>query len=85
MGGSIKGDPGICSWGVGNYNIWGRGASDDMLYTKYWTGSAWSAWENTGQGPLSSSPSAVAFQPWRQDLVTLDPDGSVRHWWWWLG
>lgn len=83
QGGSIKGDPDVSSWGPGNYNIWGRGASDDMLYTKYWTGSAWSGWDNTKQGPLSSSPGAVAFQPWRLDVVTLDSDASVRHWWWW--
>ena len=82
QGGSIKGDPDMSSWGVGNYNLWARGASDDMLNTKYWTGSAWSAWESTKQGPLSSAPGAISFEPGRFDVVTLDANGSVRHWWW---
>lgn len=82
FGGIAQGDPDMSSWGAGVYDVWMRG-SDNGLWHKWWMGSSWSPWENSITGPLYSSPGADSFQSMRHDIVTLDANGSVRHWWWW--
>jgi hypothetical protein len=81
LGGGINADPDIASWGPGRLDVFVRGAADNALWHRAWTGSSWGAWEDLG-GSLASGPSAVSWGSGRLDVVARGTDNSVLHWSW---
>ena len=78
-GGEILGEPSIA---LGHVFVRGL---DGNLWQKYWTGSAWTAWQNLSAilgGPIASSPSAVSAAPNQLTIVARLANNHVGVWSW---
>jgi hypothetical protein len=69
------------SWSIDRLDIFGLG-TDDAMYHKAWTGSAWApsttGWEYLG-GRFNSPPSAVSWGPGRLDIFGLGTNNNMYH------
>ncbi|HMJ73989.1 MAG TPA: hypothetical protein VK471_11580 [Solirubrobacterales bacterium] len=80
LGGSLGSDPDISSLGPGYLDVFAKGV-DNNLWSNSYSG-VWSGWHFTGSGPLISGPGAVSWAPGRTDVVALQSDSSIRHFFW---
>jgi Repeat of unknown function (DUF346) len=79
LGGDIRSDPDITSWGSGRLDAFARGA-DNQLWHKYFNGYGWTNWEPLG-GALASGVGAVSWGPGRIDVVGRNANNNLLHWW----
>lgn len=72
---------GVTTWSANRLDIFGVG-TDNAMYHKAWTGSAWypsvSGWENLG-GVFNSPPRVVSWSPNRLDIFGLGTDNAMYH------
>jgi hypothetical protein len=47
------------------------------LWTRIWTGSSWTGWQQLSSMPLASDPAAVVVSPNRIDVFALGPDNRI--------
>lgn len=75
-------DPDIASTEPGELFVYARDGQGYIRQLAYNTVGGWEGWALVG-GPTTSGPSAIAWNPYRLDVVAAHPaDNSVHHWWW---
>ena len=64
LGGTVIGDPEITSDHSGGLSVFVE-ATDENLWQKWWTGTAWTGWQNVselaGSGKIASGPGAHSW------------------------
>jgi len=79
LGGSLRSQPAVVSWGAGRLDVFARGA-DNTLKWRTWTGSAaagaWSAWKSLG-GALTSAPAVASWGLGRLDVFVRGTDNAL--------
>jgi len=80
LGGHLTSGPDAAAMSATHSDVFVRG-TDNGLWHKWWTGSAWSEWEDLG-GILTSDPGAVSWGPNRVDVFVRGTDAGLWHKWW---
>jgi spore germination protein YaaH len=80
LGGYLTSGPDAAAMSATHSDVFVRG-TDNGLWHKWWTGSAWSEWEDLG-GILTSDPGAVSWGPNRVDVFVRGTDAGLWHKWW---
>ena len=79
--GGLTMDPDIASTESGKLFVYVRDG-EGYVRQRVYDGYQWSGWPIIF-GPVATSPTAVAWGPYRLDVAAGDPvDGSVLHWYW---
>lgn len=60
----------------------GISAETSSLWHKYWTGTAWSDWDDLEGGPFIGHPAVSSWGSGRLDLWAIDQKGLLNHKFW---
>lgn len=75
LGGVFTSGPGVSTWGVGRYDVFGRG-TDDLLYHDYYENS-WSGFIENFSGVVTSDPDCVSRNTHLIDCVVRGPNDAA--------
>jgi phosphatidylserine/phosphatidylglycerophosphate/cardiolipin synthase-like enzyme len=77
LGGLIKFDPAVASWGPRRLDVFAVGRDDNAVHTRAWNGT-WHPWSFLG-GVATSSPGATSWGPDRIDVFIRGTDNGFHH------